>query len=128
MTKRKEIGNIGEKIAQSFLRQKGYSILDTNYLKKWGELDIVCKKDDILHIVEVKTISRENILYAQRNSFELYRPEENMHPHKIQRIHRALQSYIAEKNYVGEWIIDLVAVELFIQDKKAKCTLIKDIF
>ena len=38
------------------LVKHSFKILDRNYRKKWGEIDIVAKKDNILHFIEVKTI------------------------------------------------------------------------
>ena len=54
-------GEIGENIAVKFLVKQGFSILDRNYTKKWGELDIVAKKDNKLYFIEVKSVSRETL-------------------------------------------------------------------
>ena len=40
-----KIGEIGENIAVKFLVKHDFSILDRNYTKKWGEIDIVAEKD-----------------------------------------------------------------------------------
>ena len=56
MNKRK-YGIIGEKIAQSYLINKDYEIIETNYYTKRGEIDIICKKDNCIVFVEVKTRS-----------------------------------------------------------------------
>lgn len=61
MNKRK-FGIIGEKIAQGYLINKGYKILQTNYYTKKGEIDIIAKKDKTIVFVEVKT--RTNIKYG----------------------------------------------------------------
>ena len=44
MNKRK-FGIIGEKLAQGFLINGGYEIIDTNFYTKRGEIDIIAKKD-----------------------------------------------------------------------------------
>ena len=44
----------GETLAEQFLRDKKYSILEKNYTTKIGEIDIIAKKDDIIVFVEVK--------------------------------------------------------------------------
>ena len=54
MNKRK-FGIIGEKIAQGFLLNKGYDILETNFYTKIGEIDIIAKKDKCIVFIEVKT-------------------------------------------------------------------------
>ena len=40
----KSKGNLSESVVCDFLVSKGYEILDRNYLRKWGELDIVAIK------------------------------------------------------------------------------------
>lgn len=127
MATRKQVGNTGEHIVAQYLRSKGYTVLGTNYLKKWGEIDIIAEKGGTMHFVEVKTISRENISFANRTRFETYAPEENMHPQKIVRLQKAIQSYILERSYEGEWQLDLVTVELFVKDKKALCNIIPNV-
>lgn len=56
MNKRK-FGIIGEKLAQGFLINGGYEIIDTNFYTKRGEIDIIAKKDKCIIFVEVKTRS-----------------------------------------------------------------------
>ena len=58
-SKTQKIGEIGEKLACMFLMKHGFKVLDRNYRKKWGEIDIIAQKDDILRFIEVKTVSRE---------------------------------------------------------------------
>ena len=55
------IGKIGEETACKFLMKHGYQIVLRNYWKKWGEIDIVAKKDKTTHFVEVKTVSKNLI-------------------------------------------------------------------
>jgi len=51
----KNLGRLGEELATGLLKNKGYQILFRNFQWKYGELDIVAKKDRILAFVEVKT-------------------------------------------------------------------------
>lgn len=60
MDKKKEKGNLGEKVALEYLKQNGYSILKTNYFSKFGEIDIIAEDKGVLSFIEVKT---------RRNSF-----------------------------------------------------------
>ncbi len=49
-------GKLGEEIAQKYLIDKGFKILETNFrYSKISEIDIIACRDDILHFVEVKT-------------------------------------------------------------------------
>ena len=54
-------GAHGEKLACRFLRRKGYKILYRNFKgRSGGEIDIVCRDNDALVFVEVKTRTRED--------------------------------------------------------------------
>ena len=58
LIKRKEIGRKGEQVAADFLERRGFTIRDRNFYTRWGELDIVAvEKTEIIHFVEVKTLS-----------------------------------------------------------------------
>ena len=55
-SEKRRIGNIAEDVSVMFLVKRGHKILDRNYLKKWGELDIVSvDRSDIVHFIEVKS-------------------------------------------------------------------------
>ena len=115
---KRKIGDVGEGVVQRYLENKGYVVLERNYWKPWGEVDIVAKKGDILKFVEVKAISRGTV-----------RPEENMHPAKLRRLHRAVQTYLLDHR-VGEgveWQIDLACVSLDFSTRKARVELFENI-
>ena len=58
-TEKRRKGDLGESIAVKFLEGKGYKVLARNYLKPWGEIDIIVEKERVLHFVEVKTVTRQ---------------------------------------------------------------------
>ncbi len=47
-------GTEQETVAAQYLSKQGYVILETNYRCRFGELDIVARKDHVLVIAEVK--------------------------------------------------------------------------
>lgn len=51
----KDIGNYGENLSSEFLRRNGYSVLCRNFRNRCGEIDIICKKDDLIIFVEIKS-------------------------------------------------------------------------
>lgn len=52
----KEIGDIGESLAERYLRSKGYLVLYRNFLpREGGEIDLICRQGKTLVFVEVKT-------------------------------------------------------------------------
>ncbi len=126
--KNKQIGDLGESIAAKYLENKGYSILECNYWRKWGELDIVTKKGEIVHFVEVKTVSHEtkaDLKYSV--SCETWRPEEQVHRFKLGQIYKALETWISENNYEGEWQIDVIAVRVVPHETYATVKCIENI-
>lgn len=113
MNGKKIIGNKGEDLVTMFLMKLGFSIVSRNYLKPWGEIDIVAKNKAVVHFIEVKSkeIHRENDKYSPN-----YRPEDHMHYWKIKRFKRIIETWLMEKDYEGEWQID-VAIAYISRDK-----------
>jgi len=126
---RQYVGKLGEDVASKFLMKHHFDIIERNFLKKWGEIDIVAKKNGVIRFVEVKTVTRENIKHVSQETFEEDRPEENVHEWKVKRLHRAIQSYLAERNVSDEtsWQLDVVAVFLDLNNKEAKVRFTEDV-
>ena len=130
-----KIGEIGENVAVKFLVKHGFTILDRNYTKKWGEIDIIAEKDNKLYFIEVKSVSRETLTTfipkSYNDSDERYehRPEDNMHPWKLKKLSRTIQTYLLSKNISEEkeWQVDLLVVYLCQKEKKAKVKVVSDI-
>lgn len=57
MIERHQLGQDGEGWAESYLQKQGYKILGKNLKSHFGEIDLVAKKKDRLHFVEIKTRS-----------------------------------------------------------------------
>ncbi len=51
----KKLGDIGERIAKIYLQINEHQILKCNFRSKFGEIDIITRKGNTLHFVEVKT-------------------------------------------------------------------------
>ena len=52
---KKDLGKKGEEKALRFLKKKGYRIIETNYVCRMGEMDLIAKEKDTLVFIEVKT-------------------------------------------------------------------------
>lgn len=97
----KQFGAIGEVVAQSYLEEHGFTILDRNVCFWGGELDIVAKKDDCIHFVEVKTRASETYLPL----------EQSLSIRQIRVITRTAERYLAMKDLDDiNWQIDLIAI------------------
>lgn len=108
-----KIGALGEQIAVDYLISKGFQVIDRNYTKKVGEIDVVATKDNIIHFIEVKTL----IKYG-----DYYNPFENITYYKIMRIKRTVLWYLAEKRVSHEtkYTLDAIAIEINRGDKHAR--------
>ncbi|MBI2628262.1 MAG: YraN family protein [Candidatus Niyogibacteria bacterium] len=128
-TEKQKIGEIGENIAVKHLVKQGYNILDRNFRKPWGEIDIVAKKDDILYFVEVKTVSYETVSYETNKLNSDYDPENNVDDWKIKRLNKAIQSYLGyiKSSDKQEWQINIMSVFVDLKNKKAKIRITEDI-
>ena len=124
-SKASQTGAIGEEIACTFLRRKGFKIVAKNYRKPWGEIDIIAEKNGEVRFVEVKAVTGDlEKLSRESNS---YRPEEQIHPAKLKKIVRTAQLYMAYKEDDREYQIDAVGVILDPITRKARCQLFEQI-
>jgi putative endonuclease len=112
-----KIGELGESIACRYLKQKGFKIVERNYTKRWGEIDIIVQRHNVIHFIEVKSISHET---------SDIRPEDHVNREKRMRLMRIIQTYIASHK-VSCWQFDLVCVYIDEQNKKAVVKTLSDI-
>ncbi len=100
MAQHNELGKQGEQIAVDFLQQKGYEILQTNWVYQKAEVDIIAKKEHVLAVVEVKT----------RSSLEFGLPQDFVKPKKIQLLVKAVDAFVTSKNLDLEVRFDIIAI------------------
>ncbi len=123
-TEKQKIGAIGEDCACVYLKKQGFTIKERNYLKKWGEIDIVAAKGKDLYFFEVKSVTQETI--GQKDG---YRPEENIHYAKVARLKRTVMSYILDKNVSDEtnWTFNVVTVYINMSKRLSKVHVLYDV-
>ncbi len=86
--RRKDLGNKGEKIAERYLRKKGFKIIEMNYRNRFGEIDIIAKDEGCIVFTEVKT----------SGTLDFSAPETWVDERKQARIGKIAQYYLAEKD------------------------------
>lgn len=130
-TYKRKLGDLGEGIACQFLEKHGFEIVERNYLRKWGEIDIIAKKGEVIRFIEVKTVSHEThrgegsvVTHGTKGQF---RPEDNMHPWKLRRLGRTIQTYLLHKKLDCDWQLDLITVKMDMKTRHAKVEMIENI-
>lgn len=126
-TEKRKTGDLGEKVACTFLVKHGYYIIETNYLRKYGEIDIVAQKGGEYYFIEVKSVSRVTNRSKVARETDTYRAEDNVHPWKIKRLQRVIQAYLLDKKICGEWKFGVITVELNMKTRLAKVNFLEDI-
>jgi len=114
MATKSETGKLGEDLACRYLVDKGYKIIERNYRKPWGELDIVTwAPDRTLVFIEVKTIVSYNIKDVDNL---LITPEEQLTASKLSKLKRTASLYAGEfSDKISDdkgWRIDLLALTI----------------
>lgn len=127
-----QIGKIGEDLACLFLKKHGYAVINRNYWKKWGEIDIVAQRGRDLRFVEVKTVSRNYVTREMlaKNSDD-YEPEDNIHPWKRQRLRRVIETYLLDKedeiSEETDWQVDVISVYIDREGNELKIEWLEDV-
>jgi putative endonuclease len=114
---RRSTGLLGEKLAREFLQKRGFSILQANYRRREGEIDIIARDEDMVAFVEVRT----------KRSLEFGSPEESITPGKMEKLRTLAARYCQEHPELPpSWRIDVVAVDLDKSNKPVRIELIEN--
>lgn len=109
---------IGEQLATDFLKKQGYKIIERNFRKGYGEIDIIALDHGVLVFVEVKT----------KTSLAFGDPLEKIGYFKLRTLTRGAQFYKSlHPNLPDALRIDAVSVMLDRNPKKSKIELVKNI-
>ncbi len=98
---KKNLGAWGEKIASQYYQKLGFEILEKNFSQKYGELDLIIKKDHQILVVEVKT--RASRLFGFG--------EESISNKKLKNIIQTYQIFAAQNNLSPDFQIEICVVE-----------------
>ena len=85
---RKDTGDQGEKLALGHLKKKGYKLLESNWRKARGELDLVMQDGEFIVFIEVKTRTQGHFAVN---------PKLQMTKTKITQVRKIAQHYLIEK-------------------------------
>ncbi len=93
-----ERGKEGEERAVAYLLERGFRIIDRNFRSRFGEIDIVAMKGDVLHFVEVK--------YSLCSDAEYF-----ITPAKVAKIYKTIDYYLLRSNWQGAYQLDACLIK-----------------
>jgi len=97
------IGKTGECIAESFLRQNKYKVLERNYKTPFGEIDLIVLDNGTIVFVEVKT----------RTQDDFGPPQVSVTDQKSSHILKNAAYYLKKRHCTDEYCrIDVIAINL----------------
>lgn len=119
-----QVGIIGEKLAEKYLRQKGYRILARNFFnpigRRIGEIDIIAKKDELIVFVEVKTrLQKPSIII----------PEECINRVKLHKLNKIAAYYLKTNKLIpNPYQFDAISILYDQINKKASIRHLENIY
>ncbi|MEO0137909.1 MAG: YraN family protein [candidate division WOR-3 bacterium] len=102
-----QLGKKGEELARSFLNKRGFNIVDHNFRCRYGEIDLVLRKDKSYHFVEVK----------YRRTLEYGLPQESVNKRKQKKIQNVALLWLKKRHLPmdSEIHFDVLAISQSIQ-------------
>lgn len=91
-------GFLAEQKAKEYLQALGFEIIQQNFYCRFGEIDIIALKDDILHFIEVKSSQNNNPIYA-------------ITPKKLAKIQKTLQFFIMQNHCTNAYCISAICIQ-----------------
>lgn len=99
-------GKLGEGIARDYLIKKGYRIIRQNFQTRFGELDIIAAKDNLLIFIEVKL----------KAGTDFGRPEEMITQKKLHQIKNTAEIFLMQEKMLEanfkQYRIDAICITL----------------
>lgn len=115
----KSLGTYGEDLAEQFLREKGYYIIQKNFRCRLGEIDIIASDKNYITFIEVKT--RYNNHYGS--------PAEAITISKQKKLYKLAQVYIFQKRLINyNFRFDVIEVLIDSKTNNPNINLIQDAF
>lgn len=93
-----KFGFESENIAVKFLKSHGFEILECNFHSRFGEIDIIAKKDKILHFIEVKATSKN------------YETAYRITSSKFSKILKTIKFYITKNQNETDFQVDFIGI------------------
>ena len=92
-------GKSSEDLACEFLLKNSCEILARNFRSKFGEIDVIAKKDSVLRFVEIKATQGD------------YEAEYRLTPAKFNKILKTIDFYLLQNSANADFQVDLIAIK-----------------
>jgi putative endonuclease len=112
-----QLGKEAEQLAVNYLIEKGYEILHCNWRHSYYEIDIIARKNNLLRIIEVKSLKTSELRY----------PEESVTKKKFKRLQKAADEFLFQNQQYRHVQFDILSIVLNPQ-KEPDYFLIEDVF
>ena len=91
-------GNLAEDKACEFLLNSGFLIVEKNFYSRFGEIDVIATKDEVLHFIEVKSgLDYESAI-------------QNITPQKLSRLIKTGNVYLKKNVLDVDFVYDAIVV------------------
>jgi putative endonuclease len=117
MASHNQLGKDGEKFAVQFLLDKGYEIMHKNWRYSYYEIDIIARRSNKLHIIEVKTLHET----CAGN------PEDSVTKRKFKRLLNAADEFLYQHPEYRHVQYDILAITILKNDER-EFFLIEDVY
>ena len=91
-------GNLAEDKACKFLDENGFMIVERNFYSRFGEIDVIATKDEVLHFVEVKS------------GLDFESAIQNITPKKLSRLLRTGDVYMKKNSLDVDFVYDAIVI------------------
>ncbi|QFR50233.1 YraN family protein [Sulfurimonas lithotrophica] len=91
-------GDIAEELAAKYLYDHGHEIVDRNFYSRFGEIDIISIKDEVLHFIEVKSAE------------DYEKAIQNITPTKLSRLIKTGDIYMKKNSLDLNYVYDAIVV------------------
>lgn len=94
------IGRKAEAAAKVYLEMRGFQIIEQNWRRSSGEVDIIARKNGVVHFVEVKYRANDD----QGSGLDAITPA------KLRQMRRAAWAWVDELKYGGEYVLSAIEI------------------
>jgi len=117
MASHNQLGREAEQKAVNYLVEQGYEILHCNWRHSHYEIDIIAKKNDLLKIIEVKSLKTTEVRF----------PEESVTKKKFNHVRKAADEFLFQNPQYRHVQFDILSIILN-PERGTEFFLIEDVF